>query len=213
MEITREYILNRVETKLKPQYESYWKDILNLFNKMNIEVATQKRPKMKDSTVGWALFCSTVIQLIEADQEINMKNFEALFLIPNKSKSFVQSSHIADPDYVPVEEITDPDLIMAAAAEKAQSLLDSNTFVPEDIIEDFHPGELSTEGLRARGFINADATELDGLELNPFPGDKIIVYGDLINPFTPNGLMTQITSNLWMDVETEKEFYHYLTNY
>lgn len=210
MEITKEYILSRVEAKLKERHKHNWENILNLFNQLNVEIASHKGLTIDDSVVGWAVFCSTVEKMIESRQTLDVESFEKLFLSTGKPKGLIQSSHVTDPDYVPVEQITNPDEFVQMAYEKASSLLSSNVFEEESILEDINPEDLSVEGWRARGFIGASDTELDGNELKPNMDGVTVVYEESFrNPFTPGGLAMQLTSALWIDIETEKQFYYY----
>jgi len=202
----KEKILTRLNTSKLYQGTSQKKEISDLIDSLpNLDMVAYNAATFEESTIGWLSFCKTIDSLLENGQEINKENLVIALgnkVAPAKTE-FKRSSNV-EYDYSKIDE--DP-------FEKLHRL--SQIAEENDLIEDIEYDFLTDEGLKIIGAVDRNDTSLDAVEVK-VDTDKLmpivrvkeadLVNNAIVSPFTGTTQVAQVTSDVWMDIDTEQLF-------
>ena len=197
-------IINRLNTSKYYQSSSQKEQINNLMNSLpHLDMIAYSGSTFEDSTIGWLSFCKTIDSMLELNKEINLENFRELFETLS-TKNELKRSSIVEYDYSTIEENSYDKL-------KRLSEIAEENDLAEDIEYDF----LTDEGLKVIGAIDRDETTLNAEEIS-IKKEKLLPvvkvnYDELenntiISPYTGTNQVSQVTSDIWMDIDTEELF-------
>jgi len=190
-------IYERIGSKFSPEYLDDCKNVIE--HLPNLDVANSPAESFELSVIGWATLCKIFETLIADKREINVQNIKELYFDFAKNKFDVSRKTDLIDESLFVEE---------DAEEKLSRLLEITDEL--DLTESFDAEDLTEEGLREQQFIAADATSLDGddIDLNIEQTRAIVLQPgqEIFSPFSESHLIYQINNDTFLDIDEGREF-------